>query len=62
MPTAGKIGMNPILNRVTSSTFSFYAVTRRPSNLEVEGFPAFNVTDDKGNDFFTEVATPVALG
>lgn len=24
--------------------------------------PVFIVTDDKGNDFFTEVATPVSLG
>ena len=30
--------------------------------IEVEDFPAFIVTDDKGNDFFTEVATPVSLG
>ena len=30
--------------------------------IEVENFPAFIVTDDKGNDFFTEVATPVSLG
>ncbi len=30
--------------------------------IEVEEFPAFIVTDDKGNDFFTEVATPVSLG
>ncbi|MDE0215431.1 MAG: fumarate hydratase [bacterium] len=29
--------------------------------IEVEDFPAFIVTDDKGNDFFTEVATPVTL-
>ncbi|MCY4273662.1 MAG: fumarate hydratase [bacterium] len=29
--------------------------------IEVEDFPAFIVTDDKGNDFFTEVATPVSL-
>ncbi len=29
--------------------------------IEVEDFPAFVVTDDKGNDFFTEVATPVSL-
>nr|MCQ3812546.1 fumarate hydratase C-terminal domain-containing protein [Acidimicrobiia bacterium] len=28
---------------------------------EVEDFPAFIVTDDKGNDFFTEVSTPVSL-
>ncbi len=30
--------------------------------IEVENFPAFIVTDNKGNDFFTEVATPVSLG
>ncbi|MCY3577153.1 MAG: fumarate hydratase [bacterium] len=30
--------------------------------IEVEDFPAFIVTDDKGNDFFTEVSTPVSLG
>lgn len=30
--------------------------------IEVEDFPAFIVTDDKGNDFFTEVSTPVTLG
>ncbi len=29
--------------------------------IEVEDFPAFIVTDDKGNDFFTEVSTPVSL-
>ncbi|MBA2280093.1 MAG: fumarate hydratase [Acidimicrobiia bacterium] len=29
--------------------------------IEVEDFPAFIVVDDKGNDFFREVATPVAL-
>jgi fumarate hydratase class I len=29
--------------------------------IEVEDFPAFIVVDDKGNDFFEEVATPVAL-
>ena len=29
--------------------------------IEVEDFPAFIVTDDKGNDFFTEVSTPVAI-
>ncbi len=29
--------------------------------IEVEDFPAFVVVDDKGNDFFAEVATPVAL-
>ena len=30
--------------------------------IEVEDFPAFVVVDDKGNDFFAEVSTPVALG
>jgi fumarate hydratase class I len=29
--------------------------------IEVENFPAFVVVDDKGNDFFTEAATPVAM-
>ena len=29
--------------------------------IEVEDFPAFIVTDDKGNDFFTEVSTPVSI-
>jgi fumarate hydratase class I len=29
--------------------------------IEVEDFPAFVVVDDKGNDFFKEVSTPVAL-
>ncbi len=29
--------------------------------IEVEDFPAFVVVDDKGNDFFAEVAGPVAL-
>jgi fumarate hydratase class I len=29
--------------------------------IEVEDFPAFVVVDDKGNDFFREVSTPVAL-
>jgi fumarate hydratase class I len=29
--------------------------------IEVEDFPAFVVVDDKGNDFFAEVARPVAL-
>jgi fumarate hydratase, class I len=29
--------------------------------IEVEGFPAFVVVDDKGNDFFAEVSKPVAL-
>jgi fumarate hydratase, class I len=28
--------------------------------IEVEDFPAFIVVDDKGNDFFSEVSTPVA--
>jgi fumarate hydratase, class I len=31
-------------------------------SIEVEDFPAFIVVDDKGNDFFDQVATPVALG
>ncbi len=30
--------------------------------IEVEDFPAFIVVDDKGNDFFAEVTTPVQLG
>ncbi len=30
--------------------------------IEVEDFPAFIVIDDKGNDFFAEVSTPVRLG
>ncbi|HEX2577944.1 MAG TPA: fumarate hydratase [Aquihabitans sp.] len=30
--------------------------------IEVEDFPAFIVVDDKGNDFFQQVTTPVALG
>ena len=30
--------------------------------IEVEDFPAFIVTDNKGNDFFTEVSTPVSIG
>jgi fumarate hydratase class I len=30
--------------------------------IEVEDFPAFIVVDDKGNDFFAQVTTPVALG
>ena len=30
--------------------------------IEVEDFPAFVVVDDKGNDFFEQVTTPVALG
>ena len=29
--------------------------------IEVENFPAFVVVDDKGNDFFEQVTTPVAL-
>jgi len=29
--------------------------------IEVEDFPAFIIVDDKGNDFFAEVATPVSL-
>jgi len=29
--------------------------------IEVENFPAFIVVDDKGNDFFSEVSTPVTL-
>jgi fumarate hydratase class I len=29
--------------------------------IEVEDFPAFIVVDDKGNDFFAEVSTPVQL-
>jgi fumarate hydratase class I len=29
--------------------------------IEVHDFPAFVVVDDKGNDFFAETATPVAL-
>jgi fumarate hydratase class I len=29
--------------------------------IEVEDFPAFIVVDDKGNDFFAETATPVAM-
>ncbi len=29
--------------------------------IEVENFPAFIVVDDKGNDFFAEVTTPVAI-
>ncbi len=29
--------------------------------IEVENFPAFIVVDDKGNDFFSEVATPVHI-
>jgi fumarate hydratase class I len=30
--------------------------------IEVVDFPAFIIIDDKGNDFFDEVTTPVALG
>lgn len=29
--------------------------------IEVEDFPAFIVVDDKGNDFFSEVSTPVSV-
>jgi len=29
--------------------------------IEVENFPAFIVIDDKGNDFYAEVTTPVKL-
>ncbi len=29
--------------------------------IEVEDFPAFIVVDDKGNDFFAEVSTPVSI-
>ena len=29
--------------------------------IEVENFPAFIVVDDKGNDFYSEVITPVSL-
>ena len=29
--------------------------------IEVESFPAFIIIDDKGNDFFAEVSTPVSL-
>ena len=29
--------------------------------IEVEDFPAFIIIDDKGNDFFAEVSTPVTL-
>ena len=29
--------------------------------IEVENFPAFIVVDDKGNDFFSEVSTPVTI-
>ena len=30
--------------------------------IEVQDFPAFIVVDDKGNDFFTDVARPIDLG
>jgi fumarate hydratase class I len=30
--------------------------------IEVVDFPAFIVVDDKGNDFFKEVSTPVGIG
>ena len=30
--------------------------------IEVEDFPAFIIVDDKGNDLFAQVTTPVALG
>ena len=30
--------------------------------IEVEDFPAFIVIDDKGNDFYSEVSTPVEIG
>lgn len=30
--------------------------------IEVEDFPAFIVVDDKGNDFYAQVATPVSIG
>jgi fumarate hydratase class I len=30
--------------------------------IEVIDFPAFVVVDDKGNDFFREVSTPVSIG
>ena len=29
--------------------------------IEVEDFPAFIIVDDKGNDFFEEVSTPISL-
>ena len=29
--------------------------------IEVDDFPAFIVVDDKGNDFFSEVSTPVTI-
>jgi fumarate hydratase class I len=29
--------------------------------IEVVDFPAFIVVDDKGNDFFSEVSTPVSI-
>ena len=31
------------------------------NKIEVENFPAFVVVDDKGNDFFSEVSTPVSI-
>ena len=30
--------------------------------IEVEDFPAFIVVDDKGNDFYAQVTTPVSIG
>jgi fumarate hydratase class I len=30
--------------------------------IDVVDFPAFIVVDDKGNDFFQQVSTPVAIG
>jgi fumarate hydratase class I len=30
--------------------------------IEVVDFPAFVVVDDKGNDFFEQVSTPVSIG
>jgi fumarate hydratase class I len=30
--------------------------------IEVENFPAFIVVDDKGNDFYAQVTTPVTIG
>ncbi|MGY9075217.1 MAG: fumarate hydratase [Acidimicrobiales bacterium] len=30
--------------------------------IEVEDFPAFIIVDDKGNDFYAEVSTPVTIG
>jgi fumarate hydratase class I len=29
--------------------------------IDVQDFPAFIVVDDKGNDFYAEVAKPVAM-